>query len=283
MSELKCIMKNADESSIVLGDELCSGTETVSASALVAAGIVTLAKRHVNFIFATHLHFLSTNDKLKQLDNVKNYHMSVIFDDANNRLIYNRILKEGSGPSTYGIEVCRSMHMDPEFMELASEFRREMSGSSKYLYDGRESKYNTNKMVDLCEVCKKPAEDTHHIDFQCNADINGMIGHRHKNVESNLVAVCKKCHEEVHHGNLEIKGYIATSEGIVLNYKRKHDKKQEIRKSRKKLSEQDVKIVKKYLQNYNNLSRRLLREKINQNENIVVSERIIGKIAHGVY
>ena len=42
-------------------------------------------------------------------------------------------------------------------------------------------------------------------------------------------------------------------------------------------------IVKKYLQDYNNLSRKLLREKLNQNENIVVSERIIGKIARGVY
>ena len=35
MSEFKIIMKYADKNSIVLGDELCSGTETLDATALV--------------------------------------------------------------------------------------------------------------------------------------------------------------------------------------------------------------------------------------------------------
>ena len=283
MSELKCIMKNADQSSIVLGDELCSGTETVSASALVAAGIVTLAQRNVNFIFATHLHFLSTNSRLKALNNVKNYHMSVVFDDANNRLIYNRILQEGSGPSTYGLEVCKSMYMDSDFLKMADSFRREMSGMSKYLYEGRESIYNANKIVDLCEVCQKEASDTHHIRFQSEADANGMIGQIHKNTESNLTALCTKCHNAVHNGNLDIRGYKATSDGPILDYQWIQGKKEKMKKSRKKLSDRDIKTIKQYLDNYNNLTKRVLKERLKEKENISVSLGLIRKISRNEY
>ena len=85
--------------------EHCSGTETVSASAIVTAGIKKLSKNHAKFIFATHLHFLADSQHLINLENVKNYHLSVLYDQANQRLIYDRKLKEGSGPSTYGLEV----------------------------------------------------------------------------------------------------------------------------------------------------------------------------------
>jgi hypothetical protein len=72
--------------------------------------------------------------------------------------------------------------------------------------------------MDKCEICQAVACDTHHIQEQHTADINGMIGNFHKNSKFNLVALCKSCHHNVHHGNLDIRGYIQTSDGIKLDY-----------------------------------------------------------------
>lgn len=39
MSELREILQVADPNTLVLGDELCAGTESISGTAIVAAGI----------------------------------------------------------------------------------------------------------------------------------------------------------------------------------------------------------------------------------------------------
>ena len=53
MSELRSILKRSNDKSIVLGDELCSGTESVSAQSIFASSVVKLSERKTNFIFAT--------------------------------------------------------------------------------------------------------------------------------------------------------------------------------------------------------------------------------------
>ena len=45
MEEFKIIMNYADKNSIILGDEICSGTETLDATAIVASGINILSKK----------------------------------------------------------------------------------------------------------------------------------------------------------------------------------------------------------------------------------------------
>ena len=220
MSEFKIIMKFSDKNSIILGDELCSGTETIDATAIVAAGITKLAERKANFIFATHLHYLSNTKYLQHITNVKKVHMSVSIDKRTNRLVYERKIKEGSGPSSYGILVCKAMKMDSEFMDLAQEIRNDISNDSAKIL-GKESKYNKQKIISTCEVCQvEPAVDTHHIKFQCTADKNGMIDSWHKDSKFNLVGLCKACHQDVHASppRLTIKGYQMTSDGIVLDY-----------------------------------------------------------------
>lgn len=223
IEELKSILKYAGSTSLVLGDELCSGTETVSASAIVAAGIMTLAKKKTNFIFATHLHFLSNNSHLQKLTNVKNFHLTVRYDEANQKLIYDRVLKPGAGPSIYGLEVCKAIGLDKEFMDLAHQLREEITEDSLESFLGKSSTYNANKFVGLCEVCGNKGEDVHHIKFQCTADLNGMIGKIHKNIENNLVTLCKECHKRVHKKKpkLIINGYVQTTNGIELDYRDK--------------------------------------------------------------
>jgi DNA mismatch repair protein MutS len=221
ISELKSIIKYASNKSLVLGDELCSGTETVSASAIVTAGIKKLSRNKAKFIFATHLHFLADNQHLIHLDNVKNYHLSVIFDKVKDKLIYDRKLKEGSGPSTYGLEVCKAMGLEDDFLEEAFKIRNEITNEIMGSFlNNKPSKYNQNVRIIQCQVCNAPGDDVHHIQFQCTADNNGKIGSIDKNRESNLVVLCKKCHVNVHHpkSTLKINGYIETSTGIELDY-----------------------------------------------------------------
>ena len=58
MNELRSILRYSDNRSLVLGDEVCRGTETTSALAIVSSAINKFAKNGINFIFATHLHKL---------------------------------------------------------------------------------------------------------------------------------------------------------------------------------------------------------------------------------
>ena len=65
MLELRNIFKRCNSKSLVLGDELCKGTESTSGLAIVAAGICQLIKKQTQFVFATHIHGLDTVQKSK--------------------------------------------------------------------------------------------------------------------------------------------------------------------------------------------------------------------------
>jgi len=233
MKEFKVILKYANQDSIILGDELCSGTETQDATALVASGIGLLSKRKSSFIFATHLHFLADMHYIRDLDNIRLCHMAVELDPMNQKkLIYSRKIQEGSGPKSYGILVCESMDLDEEFIEKAKEIRQSMNSTKDAnLRDtivpnsiSVGSKYNANKIIGVCEVCNdKVATDVHHINQQCDANHNNLIeskeyGIFNKNKLWNLVALCKECHQGVHSSppTIEITGYINTSNGLDL-------------------------------------------------------------------
>ena len=56
MSELRTILNLATKDSLILGDELCSGTESDSALSIFMAGLERLSKLKCSFIFATHFH-----------------------------------------------------------------------------------------------------------------------------------------------------------------------------------------------------------------------------------
>lgn len=221
MSELRTILQCATPRSLVIGDELCSGTESVSAVALVTAGITHLAQRDISFIFATHLHELCKMEEIKRLDTVSIKHLSVNYEEASNRLVYDRRLKDGPGDTMYGLEVCRSLDLDKDFMYTANEVRKRLLGKGQHIVSNSPSRYNSMKYKDVCSVCNENiAEDMHHIEYQHTADDKGFINHYHKNRCFNLVALCTKCHHDVHQNKTKIEGYIDTSEGVVLNIKK---------------------------------------------------------------
>jgi DNA mismatch repair protein MutS len=216
VSELRNILKRADEHSLVIGDELASGTESISAVAIVGSGINALYSKKSSFVFATHLHDLTSLSCIKSMNKMKIYHMSVIYDDDTKKLIYNRKLQEGQGNTLYGLEVCRAMDMGSTFLTIANDIRRELMEQHKTIIGTKKSTYNASHYVDVCSVCGKTATEVHHIKHQSQTDGNGFIGHVHKNALHNLMNVCEECHDNIHANKIHVEGYIQTSEGIEL-------------------------------------------------------------------
>jgi DNA mismatch repair protein MutS len=226
MSELRGILKRAGPRSLVLGDEVCHGTETVSAVSIVTSAVITLLGMGSKFLFATHLHQLSRMDRITSQSTLKMFHLKVKIDAESGQLFYDRRLEVGAGPPIYGLEVAKAMEMDRDFLQLANEIRRELTDTSNFV-SLKKSRYNAQIYLDHCHIptCSNQAELTHHIQFQKDADVNGYNGHIPKNHQSNLVPLCRKCHDMLHdeqpnHWRYVIKGYIMSSNGPVLDYEK---------------------------------------------------------------
>lgn len=167
MGELRGILRRANQFSLVLGDEICHGTETISAVSLVASAIITLSQIGANFLFATHLHTLSQMERIISLSCVRMFHLKVQFDQQTGHLIYDRHLEAGAGHPIYGLEVAKAMDLDPQFLDLANEIRKELMGVGP-LIPFKKSKYNSHVYYDKCGIpeCINQATLTHHIQFQ---------------------------------------------------------------------------------------------------------------------
>lgn len=205
MSELRTIFQSCDAHSMILGDELCSGTETQSAISIFVAGIQKIYKNQSSFLFATHLHEIVDYDEIQSLERVKLKHMSVLYNKESDKLIYERKIQDGSGDKTYGLEVCKSLGLPRDFMEAAYEIRNKYhSNTHPSILSLKTSKYNANKIVGICEKCgKKRGTEVHHIEPQKKAGIDGYISTPHatfhKNTLANLKTLCEDCHRKEHH------------------------------------------------------------------------------------
>ena len=200
MSELRVILNESCKNSLILGDELCSGTEIQSALSIFVSGLEKMYNNKSSFIFATHFHDIIQYDEIKQMNHLGIKHMEVVYNRQSDSLIYDRKIKDGPGTKTYGLEVCKSLHLDNEFLKRAYEIRnkyfKETSGALGYGV----SRYNSKKVLGLCEMCNiEMGVEVHHIEHQKNANNNnGYIGNIHKDHKANLMNICEKCHHEIH-------------------------------------------------------------------------------------
>ena len=274
MLELRNILNRCNDHSLILGDELCKGTESQSAVAIVSAGIITLVQKKSQFIFATHLHGLSDIKEVNDLSSVNSYHLRV--KQENDLLVYDRKLVPGSGTSLYGLEVCKAMNMNKDFLKIATSIRTNLENP----YRLKESHYNKNVILSMCKVCKnKPAEETHHIAYQKNANESNCIGHLKKNEEYNLVPLCKECHKKETFGYLNIIGWIETSQGIKLKYEYIEKKKN----SKKKITKSQITIIENVLQTHPGLTQQLICNLLKKEKNISVSKSTLSKIKNHQY
>jgi len=213
MSELCTILKLSDKNSLILGDELCSGTESDSALSIFTASLETLHARKSTFLFATHFHEIQKYKELQALTNIVSKHMVVAYNKEKDILIYDRKLRDGPGDSMYGLEVCKSLHLPGTFLERAHKIRMKYNKTKRGVLGEKRSKYNKKKLIILCEMCKeKKASDTHHLRHQKDASKkNSYIDSFHKNHAANLMALCEDCHHKIHEDDQQHKRVKTTS------------------------------------------------------------------------
>ncbi len=197
MKELRTILNRANNKTIVLGDEVCKGTEHVSATSLIAASIYYMTTTsNCSFVFATHIHDLANIDYINSNNFIKFFHLSI--SRSNNKITYNRKLKDGIGDSIYGLEVARAMKLNQTVLDIANNVRNKLLNKDNLIMSTKTSRYNSKKYVDNCEMCGSKGEHTHHINHQADADDDGYIEHFHKNHLANLMILCESCHHKIH-------------------------------------------------------------------------------------
>jgi len=310
MSELRDILKNANSNTLVLGDELCAGTESISAQSLVLSGIQWLSARNAKFIFATHLHGLAemlSYPSDGQSTKVQVWHLHVEYDPITKKLIYDRALRPGSGSTLYGLEVAQAMDLPFDFIEQALQNRHRIIGSKRQ--DNTSKSYWNKEIIRKeCEICKKQIcseLEVHHIVPRSMASNNILDDGTHMNEKRNLIVICQICHDKVHANKIEIGPLQITSNGpervITISEPVNIDKVANIdpvesiitevaepaepkKKTRKgKWSDDEMIIIRDTLQSYATLSLKSVRSYLSSKYSIEISEGILGKLRRNVY
>lgn len=241
MTELDAILLRTGlqgDRTLVIGDEVCRGTEDISGRAIVASALVSLSKYKSSFIFSSHLHDILKLDEIKELDNLRVFNLRVEYDTEKDCLLFNRKLTPGPGPSVYGLTVAKYFVKNAEFISRAEHIKNRLLSeshidvtamSSLTTIPVKRSKFNKDIVVRNCLICGyQPIRDTdkelesHHIHFQRDCWADGKIKEKpylNKNRISNLVVLCRKCHNQVHKSEIIINGYADTSIGPQLDYR----------------------------------------------------------------
>lgn len=207
MNELLYILRRSTMRTLVMCDELTSGTETTSATGLVVSTLLHFLEKKLCFFFTTHLHTVSKLPEIHSHPRIHICHFRVERerDITNNLLIrdirlrYDRHLHPGSGQEEYGIEIAEAVGLPKEFLQMAKTYRKrihiEISNKQGIT---KSSRYNRKLLMTECVLCSSTKNlHTHHItpqkefqDKQLPHDKNGLY---------NLVSLCEKCHENLHH------------------------------------------------------------------------------------
>lgn len=235
ITELRTILRQSDESTLVIGDELCHGTETHSGMAITASALLSLIKNKSSFIFATHMHELLNLQSMRTTpsDKMRLCHLSISNDEISKSIIYDRKLRDGAGASVYGLMVAKSLDLPKDFLDQADEILLEITGQNRNIVEMVPSKYNNKVYVDSCVKCNRNKSQielhTHHIIEQKHAGKNGIVdkiikgddGHDidigiiHKNAKDNLIVLCRDCHISLHSNKQELET-VSTSNGKLI-------------------------------------------------------------------
>jgi DNA mismatch repair protein MutS len=197
MSELRVILQKCNQRSLILGDELCSGTEIDSALSIFISGVEHMYSKNSSFIFATHFHALQNFKEIKDMKNLAMKHLTVEYNQEIKKLVYGRVLQDGPGESVYGLEVCKALMLSDTFLKRAYEIRNQYCNKTTVL-TMKQSPYNKDKLKGICEFCKKNmGTEIHHLKYQKDA-VNSHIDTLQVDHPSNLASICETCHRHIH-------------------------------------------------------------------------------------
>ncbi len=104
MTEASEILKNFDEKTLIIMDEIGRGTSTYDGMSLAQAIIEHLVSEGKAYtLFSTHYHELTSLETL--FPQIKNFHMSA--QESQGKLQFQHSLKKGPANKSYGIQVAR--------------------------------------------------------------------------------------------------------------------------------------------------------------------------------
>lgn len=207
MLELNTIFSRATSRSLVLGDEISHGTETLSAVAIVASTIMELSRKGCLFLMTTHLHQLSMISELSRLREVVHLHLSVRYDESSDCLIYDRILKSGRGSSVYGLEFAESLHMNPNFLTNAKRLRENLAKEYDVLELGNQKEYIKRYREVVASEC-----------VICGALVRNLQKGSVSKEHHHLIPLCETHSQQISQGKIKLQGFIMTAHGLRLEY-----------------------------------------------------------------
>jgi DNA mismatch repair protein MutS2 len=116
LSNIKHVLEKADGNSLVLLDEIGTGTDPAEGSAFAAAVLVSLGKQGAAVFASTHHGSLKII--ANELEGFENAAME--FDNVNLKPTY--LFKQGIPGSSYAFEVAKRIGFTSEFFQLAEEY-----------------------------------------------------------------------------------------------------------------------------------------------------------------
>lgn len=278
MSELREILAVADDRTLVLGDELCAGTESISGTAIVAAGIQHLYKCGSRFVLATHLHDLMKLTQVTSLNALKIWHLHVEYDPVRDLLVYHRTLREGAGSSMYGLEVAKALHLPRDMIEAAFEMRRTLLGTTS-IEEANTSTWNADIKRSVCSACgTKYAEklEVHHLQERHESNQGRNKDGTALNHIRNLTTLCEECHDKHHAGELYLGPVEDTSEGpkrAVIDFsKYKHPDNQTVKKTKSPFTDEQISEISDFVKRTPGLTPRLWSFQIRTELQIEITE-----------
>ena len=280
ITELRSIINYADSKSIVVSDELCKATESISGISICASALIYFSNKNINYINTTHLHELYELEDIKKLKNLTIKYIKVDYDELNDNIIYLRKLEDGIPLNKYyGLEFASYLIKNSDFIKCAFNIRNHLLNKDSTLLTAKTSNYNNDLYMDKCMICgdngKSFPLDSHHIKFQNvfnDYDIN-------KNKLSNLVVLCKTHHDQLHYNNLDIIGYKDTVKGKLLDYNTNNSNTNN--KKKKKYSEKVIDNIKELNKKF--IDPKILIIELKNNHNINISKNTLKKILDDSY
>ena len=207
MNELRYMLEHSNKKTLLLMDELTSGTEVHSSSSLIVSLLEEFIHQNIYFLFTTHIHWISDylkqyNDKIEICHFQMNRNKKVLLANDISE-IFNRKLEYGSGPSLYGIEVAEQLGISPRIIDRAYQIRHHVRFDYTAENAPKVSKYNQKLSLEECFRCgERKHLHTHHLFPQKNFDGKQEKNGYRKNALYNLIVLCEQCHQQVHHDEI---------------------------------------------------------------------------------
>lgn len=200
MKELYLALKYTNEKSLFLLDEIGRGTSVEDGEAIAYATLEFLSSREnkgVTF-FATHYHNLVK--EIKKHDNILIKHLDCYVNEKG-KLKFSRILKDGEGTGSYGIDVAESCGLPKSLIRVAQNYNKKYA-PLKF------SHYNSKVMGIICPFCEnEEVQETHHKINQKQGKVKSVIINGVKksiNHKSNIIMICGTCHNKITNEEMKI-------------------------------------------------------------------------------